>query len=69
MTAQDNKISFFGAAKILVNSDQVTERIKLSLNDFLNKIKAWEGIVSVKPLHEFVKIVANQSGYMEMLEK
>ncbi|WP_341811345.1 ATP-dependent helicase [Wolbachia endosymbiont (group A) of Oxytorus armatus] len=67
-TAQDNKISFFEAAKILVNSNQVTERIKLSLNDFLNKIKAWEEIVSVKPLHEFVKIVANQSGYIEMLE-
>jgi len=28
-TAQDNKISFFEAAKILVNSNQVTERIKL----------------------------------------
>ena len=67
-TAQDNSTSFFKAAKILVDGNQVTERIKLSLNDFLNKIKAWEEIVSVKPLHEFVKIVANQSGYMEMLE-
>ncbi len=66
--AQDNKTSFFGAARVLVDSNQVIGRIKLSLNDFLSKIEAWKKIVSVKPLHKFVKIVADQSGYMEMLE-
>ncbi|MCA4774262.1 ATP-dependent helicase [Wolbachia endosymbiont of Mansonella perstans] len=66
--AQDNRISFFEAAKTLVNSNQVTEKIKLSLNGFSNKIKAWEKMVSVKPLNELVKTIANQSGYIEMLE-
>ncbi len=32
--AQGNNTSFFEAAKILVDSNQVAEKIKLSLNDF-----------------------------------
>ncbi|MCM1001471.1 MAG: UvrD-helicase domain-containing protein [Wolbachia endosymbiont of Melophagus ovinus] len=66
--AQDNRISFFEAARTLVDSNQVAEKTKLSLNGFLNKIKAWEEIVSVKPLNELVKTIVNQSGYIEMLE-
>ncbi|MGL9682297.1 MAG: ATP-dependent helicase [Wolbachia sp.] len=66
--AQDNRISFFEAARTLVNSNQITEKIKLSLNGFFNNIKAWEEIVSVKPLNELVKTIANQSGYIEMLK-
>ncbi|QKX03349.1 AAA family ATPase [Wolbachia endosymbiont of Litomosoides sigmodontis] len=66
--AQDNKTSFFETAKILVDSNQVTEKVKLSLNDFLNRIKAWKEMINVKPLYKFVEIIVNQSGYIEMLE-
>ncbi|MFP3036092.1 MAG: ATP-dependent helicase [Wolbachia sp.] len=66
--AQNNRISFFEVAKTLVDSNQVAEKTKLSLNGFFNKIKAWEKIVSVKPLNELVKTIANQSGYIEMLK-
>lgn len=66
--AQENKISFFKAAKILVNSDQITERIKYSLNDFLKKIEYWKEMASEKTLSEFVNTIAKQSGYIEMLE-
>ncbi|QKX02506.1 ATP-dependent helicase [Wolbachia endosymbiont of Dirofilaria (Dirofilaria) immitis] len=66
--AQDNKTSFFEAARALVDGNQVTGRIKFSLNDFLSRIEAWKEIVSVKPLDKFAKIVVNQSGYMKMLE-
>ncbi|WP_341808597.1 ATP-dependent helicase [Wolbachia endosymbiont (group E) of Neria commutata] len=68
VAAQDSRISFFEAAKILVESNQVTERIKFSLNDFLNKIETWGGIINTKTLSEFVGTIANQSGYIEMLE-
>ncbi|MDD9336067.1 MAG: UvrD-helicase domain-containing protein [Wolbachia sp.] len=67
-TAQDNTISFFEAVKILINSDQITEKIKFSLNDFLNKIESWRKIVSEKTLSELVENIAKQSGYIEMLE-
>lgn len=67
-TAQNHKISFFEAAKILINSDQVTERIKFSLNDFLNKIELWKEIIKTEKLFEFVQTIANQSGYIEMLK-
>ncbi|MGL9732729.1 MAG: ATP-dependent helicase [Wolbachia sp.] len=66
--AQNNRISFFEAARTLIDNNQITEKIKFSLNDFLNKIKAWEEIVNVKPLNELVKAIANQSGYIEMLK-
>ncbi|QKX01558.1 AAA family ATPase [Wolbachia endosymbiont of Cruorifilaria tuberocauda] len=68
MIAQDNKTSFFEAAKALVKDNQITGRIKLSLNDFLNKIDIWKEIANVKPLHKFVEILINQSGYIKMLE-
>ncbi|APR98413.1 ATP-dependent helicase [Wolbachia endosymbiont of Folsomia candida] len=68
IAAQDNKISFFEAAKILVANNQLTERIKFSLNDFLNKIEDWREIVNTKTLSEFIGTIANQSGYIEMLE-
>lgn len=68
VAAQDNRISFFEAAKILVESNQVTERIKFSLNDFLNKIETWGEIVNTKTLSELAGTIANQSGYIEMLK-
>ncbi|MDN5247682.1 MAG: UvrD-helicase domain-containing protein [Wolbachia endosymbiont of Tyrophagus putrescentiae] len=67
--AQDHKVSFFEAAKILVNGDQITERIKSSLNGFLSKIELWREVIKNQKLFEFVEILANQSGYIEMLEE
>ncbi|MDG7056022.1 MAG: UvrD-helicase domain-containing protein [Wolbachia endosymbiont of Meromenopon meropis] len=66
--ARNNRISFFEAAKTLVNNDQVNEKTKLSLNDFLNKIKTWKKIIGLKSLDKLVNIIINQSGYVEMLE-
>lgn len=66
--AQDHRVSFFEAAKMLVDSDQITERIKSSLNSFLSKIELWKGMVTTKELFEFVEMIADQSGYIEMLE-
>ncbi|QKX00861.1 AAA family ATPase [Wolbachia endosymbiont of Dipetalonema caudispina] len=66
--ARDSKISFFEAAKVLVEGNQVTEKIKLSLNDFLNKIKVWKKMVNIKPLYKFIEVLIDQSGYMEMLK-
>jgi DNA helicase II / ATP-dependent DNA helicase PcrA len=69
MIAQDNRISFFEAAQILINNGQITERIKCSLNDFINKIKLWREMVNIKTLHSFTENMAEQSGYIEMLEE
>lgn len=68
ISAQDHRISFFEAAKMLVDSDKLTERIKSSLNDFLGKIKLWKEKVTTKELFEFVEMIADQSGYIAMLE-
>ncbi len=67
--ARDNKVSFFEAIQALINNGQITERIKLSLNDFINKIKFWKEVISTKTLHSFVKSIAAESGYIEMLEE
>ncbi|VVC35039.1 P-loop containing nucleoside triphosphate hydrolase,UvrD-like DNA helicase, C-terminal [Cinara cedri] len=66
--AQSHTISFFEAAKMLVDSDQLTQRIKSSLNGFLGKIELWREIVTTKELFEFVEMIADQSGFIEMLE-
>ncbi|MCV3769206.1 MAG: DNA helicase II, partial [Wolbachia pipientis] len=68
MIARDSKISFFEAAKVLVEGNQVTEKIRLSLSDFLNKIKVWKKMVNIKPLYKFIEVLIDQSGYMEMLK-
>lgn len=68
-TAQSHKTSFFEAAKMLVNSDQITERIKSSLNDFLNKIGLWREMVATKKIFEFVETIADESGYTNMLRE
>ncbi|OEY86719.1 DNA helicase II [Wolbachia pipientis] len=67
--ASDHRISFFEAAQILIADDQATERVKRSLDDFINKIKLWQKVINTRALHDFVGSIVAQSGYIEMLEE
>ncbi len=64
--AQENSISFIEAAKVLINSKQITDKTKTSLKHLLDKIDSWKELLANLP--EATKIIADESGYMEMLE-
>lgn len=66
--AQENSISFIEATKILINGKQVTERTKTTLKYLLDKINSWKELLTEFPLSEATKMIADQSGYIEMLE-
>ena len=64
-----NRVSSFEAAKILIDSNQVTEKIKSSLKDFLYKISSWKDCIKTFNFFELVEMIISQSGYIEMLEE
>ncbi|WP_339047320.1 ATP-dependent helicase [Candidatus Mesenet endosymbiont of Phosphuga atrata] len=66
--AQENNISFIEATKILIDGKQVTERTKATLKYLLDKINSWKELLTEFPLSEATKMIADQSGYIEMLE-
>ncbi|CEI84811.1 DNA helicase II [Ehrlichia minasensis] len=68
LCAKQNNTYFLNAAKLLVSGNQLSDKVSRSLNHLLNKIDSWKESLLSDSISNTVKMIAYDSGYIDMLE-
>ncbi|GAT76055.1 DNA helicase II [Ehrlichia ruminantium] len=66
--AKQYNTHFLDATKILIEDNQLSEKTSRSLNNLLNKINSWKESLLSDSISNTVKMIAYDSGYIDMLE-
>ena len=66
--AKDKSLSLFKAAQALAGSDELPKKAKASLEVFIDLIERCTLMTSSKKFNDILKILLDESGYMEMLK-
>ncbi len=66
--AKDKSLSLFKAAQALAGSDELPKKAKASLEVFIHLIERCTLMTSSKKFNDILKILLDESGYMEMLK-
>ncbi|CAI27690.1 DNA helicase II [Ehrlichia ruminantium str. Gardel] len=66
--AKQYNTHFLDATKILIENNQLSEKTSRSLNNLLNKINSWKESLLSDSISNTVKMIAYDSGYIDMLE-
>jgi DNA helicase-2/ATP-dependent DNA helicase PcrA len=66
--AKDKSLSLFKAAQALAGSDELPKKAKASLGVFIDLIERCTLMTSSKKFNDILKILLDESGYMEMLK-
>ncbi|XWW52795.1 3'-5' exonuclease [Ehrlichia muris subsp. eauclairensis] len=68
LCAKQNNTYFLNAAKILISDNQLPDKASRSLTNLLSKINSWKESLSSDSISNTVKMIAYDSGYIDMLE-
>ena len=68
LCAKQNNTYFLNAANMLISDNQLPDKASRSLSNLLNKIKSWKESLELDSISNTVKMIAYDSGYIDMLE-
>ena len=66
--AKDKSLSLYQASQLLAGSDEIPKKASSSLTNFISLIDRCTEMTSSKKFNDILKILLDESGYMEMLK-
>ena len=66
--AKDKSLSLYQASQLLAGSDEITKKASASLLSFIDLIDRCTAMTASKKFNDILKILLDESGYMEMLK-
>ena len=67
--ARSDAIPLFEAARILVDTEELTTRARNALGNLMTSFARWQGLMATSTHTELAEIVLDESGYTEMWKK
>lgn len=67
--ARPNRVPLLQAARVLVESDELSSRHRPSLRGLVENITRWASLIETTPHHELAEMILEESGYTDMWKK
>lgn len=67
--ARPNRVPLLQAARVLVESDEISSRARPNLRALVENIGRWASLIETTPHHELAEMILEESGYTDMWKK
>jgi DNA helicase-2/ATP-dependent DNA helicase PcrA len=67
--ARPNRVPLLQAARVLVESDELSARHRPALRGLVENITRWASLIETTPHHELAEMILEESGYTDMWKK
>ncbi len=67
--ARPNRVPLLQAARVLIESDEISSRARPNLRALVENIGRWASLIETTPHHELAEMILEESGYTDMWKK
>ncbi|MCA3599556.1 MAG: UvrD-helicase domain-containing protein, partial [Methylobacterium sp.] len=67
--ARPNRVPLLQAARVLIESDEISSRARPALRALVENIGRWASLIETAPHHELAEMILEESGYTDMWKK
>ncbi|MFN7322242.1 MAG: ATP-dependent helicase [Methylobacterium sp.] len=67
--ARPNRVPMLQAARVLIESDEISSRARPNLRALVENIGRWASLIETTPHHELAEMILEESGYTDMWKK
>jgi DNA helicase-2/ATP-dependent DNA helicase PcrA len=67
--ARPNRVPLLQAARVLIESDEISSRARPNLRALVENISRWASLIETTPHHELAEMILEESGYTDMWKK
>ncbi|MCA3630289.1 MAG: UvrD-helicase domain-containing protein [Methylobacterium sp.] len=67
--ARPNRVPLLQAARVLIESDEISSRARPALRALVENIGRWASLIETVPHHELAEMILEESGYTDMWKK
>jgi DNA helicase II / ATP-dependent DNA helicase PcrA len=67
--ARPNRVPLLQAARVLIESDEISARARPNLRALVENIGRWASLIETTPHHELAEMILEESGYTDMWKK